>query len=263
MVPSTPSGRLLGGAALAALALGILTLLVVTGALTGLDNYAVRRLMPGLYPYVVHGRVWAWSAHTIVQNPNRIVNRIADRTIAPADSLPSLVLLTATLGLGIAARRISVRSAAIWAGAFVATLLAEQLGKHTISRPALLLPTPGGLVQLTKFDHSFPSGHATRAIMLAVVMASLLPWRPVRILPVLWATVVVFLLVLAGTHALTDVLGGILLSATAVLACASVAPLWGVARSRARSISSRGILAERSGPGVEPSQRGAATPHRF
>jgi membrane-associated phospholipid phosphatase len=222
---------MLGAAALTALALGILAVLVAAGALTGLDDFAVRRLMPGLYPYVGRDRVWAWSAHTIVQNPHRIVNRIADTVTRPANALPSLVILVGMLGLAIRARRTSMRSGAIWVGGFVVTLIVEQLGKYAITRPQLLLPWPGGVLPLMKFDHGFPSGHATRAILIAVVMASLLPRWPVRILPALWAAAVACLLVLAGTHALTDVFGGILLSATVALACAYLAPL-GLARDR-------------------------------
>jgi membrane-associated phospholipid phosphatase len=58
--------------------------------------------------------------------------------------------------------------------------------------------------------HSFPSGHAARAVMLAVVTIGLGPaW--LGILLVAWAAAVVLARVLIGVHYLSDVLVGALL----------------------------------------------------
>ena len=55
--------------------------------------------------------------------------------------------------------------------------------------------------------HSFPSGHAARAVMLAVVEIGLGPaW--LGILLVVWALAVVLARVLMGVHYLSDVLAG-------------------------------------------------------
>lgn len=58
--------------------------------------------------------------------------------------------------------------------------------------------------------HSFPSGHAARAVMLAVVAAGLGPtW--LGILLIVWAVAVVLARVMMGVHYLSDVLAGALL----------------------------------------------------
>jgi undecaprenyl-diphosphatase len=58
--------------------------------------------------------------------------------------------------------------------------------------------------------HSFPSGHAARAVMLAVVAIGLGPaWLGIVLL--VWAAAVVLARVLMGVHYLSDVLAGALL----------------------------------------------------
>jgi undecaprenyl-diphosphatase len=62
--------------------------------------------------------------------------------------------------------------------------------------------------------HSFPSGHAARAVMLATIMLGLGPiW--LGILLVIWAILVVLARVLMGVHYLSDVLAGALLGGIA------------------------------------------------
>lgn len=73
--------------------------------------------------------------------------------------------------------------------------------------------------------HSFPSGHATRAIMLAVLAAGLGPpwfgW-----VMAFWAPLVCVSRVLTGVHYLSDILGGMLLGLLLGLGLAAVSPLW-------------------------------------
>lgn len=60
--------------------------------------------------------------------------------------------------------------------------------------------------------HSFPSGHAVRAVMLAVVMLGLGPlW--LGVLMIVWAPLVGLARVAMGVHYLSDVLAGMLLGA--------------------------------------------------
>ena len=67
----------------------------------------------------------------------------------------------------------------------------------------------GGIYRRTD-PHSFPSGHAARAVMLAVVMLGLGPlWAGLILL--LWAPLVGLARVAMGLHYLSDVLAGILL----------------------------------------------------
>jgi undecaprenyl-diphosphatase len=77
-----------------------------------------------------------------------------------------------------------------------------------------------------QFDpHSFPSGHATRAVLLAVLAASLGPvWFGVLIC--VWAPLVCFSRVLTGLHYFSDILGGMLLGLLLGLVFTAASPLW-------------------------------------
>jgi membrane-associated phospholipid phosphatase len=89
---------------------------------------------------------------------------------------------------------------------------AELVGKSVIERPVLHL----GRVPLHTFDTSFPSGHALRACLaaaLVVAVARRAAW-PV----LLWVAVALPALVVTAAHTPSDVVGGVLLAALAVLA---------------------------------------------
>lgn len=66
----------------------------------------------------------------------------------------------------------------------------------------------GGIYRATD-PHSFPSGHAARAIFLAIVTLFLGP-RWLAILLLIWAPLVALARVAMGVHYLSDVLGGLL-----------------------------------------------------
>jgi undecaprenyl-diphosphatase len=67
-----------------------------------------------------------------------------------------------------------------------------------------------GMIYRRTDPHSFPSGHAARAVVLAVVEIGLGPtW--LGILLVVWAAAVVLARVLMGVHYLSDVLAGAVL----------------------------------------------------
>jgi undecaprenyl-diphosphatase len=67
-----------------------------------------------------------------------------------------------------------------------------------------------GSVYRSSDPHSFPSGHAARAILLAVLTLS---WGPVwlAVILCLWAPLVALARVAMGVHYLTDVLVGAVL----------------------------------------------------
>lgn len=200
-----------------AVAFAVLARLVVSGRLTGVDQYAVRHLMPGLYPYFAHGVLGSTVPFTSPGNPHRIVNRVADWVTAPAD-VGDATILFAGVALGAAAlRRRSPAATACWLGAYALGNVVELVGKTALERPPLYTTPEWGSAQLWKFDASFPSGHATRALLLAALVAATVP--RLRAPAAVWACAVLVLLELAGTHTPTDVVGGILVAAALVLCC--------------------------------------------
>lgn len=66
-----------------------------------------------------------------------------------------------------------------------------------------------GKIYRSTDPHSFPSGHATRAMMLAVIMLGLSP--RLGILLLVWAPLVGLARVAMGVHYLSDVLAGMVL----------------------------------------------------
>ena len=73
----------------------------------------------------------------------------------------------------------------------------------------------GSLYRLTD-PHSFPSGHAARAFLLAALVAA---WGPAWLAPLLliWAPLVALARVAMGLHYVSDIVGGALLGLAAAL----------------------------------------------
>jgi undecaprenyl-diphosphatase len=69
-----------------------------------------------------------------------------------------------------------------------------------------------GLIYRSTDPHSFPSGHAARLVMLALLSIQLGPWWLCLIL-FLWAPLVALARVAMGVHYLSDMIGGALLGA--------------------------------------------------
>ena len=87
-----------------------------------------------------------------------------------------------------------------------------MLIKFTVrrSRP----PGEWGAIYRNTDPHSFPSGHAARASMLAVIAVLIGPiWAAIAM--VLWAILVSLSRVMTGMHYLSDILAGILLGIVA------------------------------------------------
>jgi membrane-associated phospholipid phosphatase len=168
-----------------------LAIAVAAGAFTGLDQWAVEHLMPGgrftggepsLLDALVPLAGTHWSSTWSV-----LVNVVA----APASFL---------VALAIVAWRSRVLAALL-----VAAVAVETLCKELLTRPEL---QHGGR-HVVAFDDSFPSGHALRAVLVAGALASPLAAA--------WAVAAVALLELAGWHTPTDIVGGLLLGASALL----------------------------------------------
>lgn len=99
--------------------------------------------------------------------------------------------------------RALVMLAAIGAGAVLVLLIKFSVRRQ---RPA----GEWGKVYRSTDPHSFPSGHATRAVMLAVLAVAMGPgWFAAVML--LWAPLVALARVSMGVHYLSDVLAGAVL----------------------------------------------------
>jgi membrane-associated phospholipid phosphatase len=114
----------------------------------------------------------------------------------------------------VLARRGALVEAALWAATFLAANLAEVVSKGLLTRPPLAQRQADHLVHLVSFDASYPSGHALRTCLIAALVLRLWPraWPPT----VAWAGASLVLLVAAGVHTVTDVVGGALLAGLAV-----------------------------------------------
>jgi undecaprenyl-diphosphatase len=114
-----------------------------------------------------------------------------------------------------------VSAALLAAGVFVLAFLVLAI-KFSIrrQRPA----GDWGAIYRNTDPHSFPSGHAARAAMLAVMALGLGPaWFGWLVLA--WAPLVSLARVVTGVHYLSDIIAGLLLGALAGFAMLSLAPL--------------------------------------
>jgi undecaprenyl-diphosphatase len=88
------------------------------------------------------------------------------------------------------------------------------------SRP----PGEWGAIYRNTDPHSFPSGHAARAAMLAVLAIGLSPiWLAIVIL--IWVPLVCLARITMGLHYLSDVLAGMVLGALIGLVILQISPL--------------------------------------
>ena len=172
-------------------AFAALAALVAAGAFTGIDQWAVDHLMPGASfnakpSSLADALIPLWGTHW-----GNTYSVAANIVTAPASFL---------VALAIVFWRSRVLAALLVAGTAV-----ETLCKHVLTRPELQHDgrhIPG-------FDDSFPSGHSMRALIVAAIVIQ--PWGAA------WAVASIVLLQLAGWHTPTDIAGGLLLGALALL----------------------------------------------
>lgn len=192
---SRASNRLL--LALSAAAFAALAGLVASGALTGVDQWACDHLMtfagkPGAPPSfleslrpLLHA---AWHP--------------AGMAVAQIVTLPGQVVISFLL---VALGAWKLRAPA-WIAAWLAGTATEVVVKHALARPALYRDG----IHAVAFDSSWPSGHALRCALVAAVLAT--AWPRLRWALGAWLVAAVVLLLLAGFHTPTDVVGGLLLA---------------------------------------------------
>ena len=120
----------------------------------------------------------------------------------------------------------------IWRGDAVQRAWALQLLLAIVALAAIVLvvkflirrqrpPGEWGSLYRRTDPHSFPSGHAARAFLIAALVVA---WGPAWLLPivVLWAPLVALARVATGLHYLSDVVGGVVLGLVAAVVVVQV-----------------------------------------
>jgi membrane-associated phospholipid phosphatase len=181
-----------------------LAVLVATGVLTAVDQWSVDHLMasvpgPGGAPSIVDAAIplrhSSW--HTGIDAVANVVTVPAQALIASAlAGLCCLVLW----------RRGRARAAVAFGGIWLAGAAVELLCKTVLERPLL----HAGGYDLIAFQSSYPSGHTLRSLLLVAGVAAV--WPAARRWVGLWAAATIVLLVVAGFHVPSDIVGGLLLA---------------------------------------------------
>lgn len=223
----------------AALAAGVglaaLAALVVAGALTGIDQYAVDHWMPRLEADNGDAALLSWRLlHPHLGAP---LQAVYDLWTFPASPLVSTLLLAA--GCLVLARRGRRDAALAWAVAWVLANAVEVLGKGVLRRPTLHVADGASRGDLHGFDSSFPSGHAMRAVLLAALVAAV--WPRFAVPALVWAALVLPALVLNGDHTPTDAVAGALI---ALVAAAGVETWLGARSGSPARVDLRAAVAE-------------------
>jgi membrane-associated phospholipid phosphatase len=174
---------------------------VASGAATGFDQWACRHAMPfagkpGPPPTLSESVVPLLHAgwHPV------------GLAVAQLVTLPGQAVISFLLVL-LAAWRLRTPA---WIVAWLAAVAVELVFRHALTRPALYRHG----VHVVAFDTSWPSGHALRCAIVAAALAA--AWPRLRYVLGIWLAAAVVLLELAGFHAPTDILGGLLLATVAV-----------------------------------------------
>lgn len=203
-------------AAVAALLFAALAVLVSAGALTGVDQWSLDHLTPGLSRTgaAVHllGSLFP-IFDPVKEHGHEAISAVAYAVVWLASVIPSAVLVGAAMcwlasrGRGQLAVRLGL--------AFVLVNVAEVVGKALVTRHALFATSGDERIHIRPFDASFPSGHMSRAVVLAACLIACVPRA--RLAALIWIVAVATLLVVGGWHTPSDVAGGLALGVTACL----------------------------------------------
>ncbi len=197
-----------------ALAFAALAALVVGGWLTSIDRYALVHWMPGLdaseatdsipsikglfIPFALESPWW---------------QKLLDAFTYPASVLISILVFGAACAVLV--RRGAKVAALVWVAVWFVANALEVTAKVAIEKPALYRSEDGTPYHVVPFDHSFPSGHAMRAVLVAGVVAFV--WKRVGWPAAVWALLVPVCLVASSAHVPSDVAGGLIFGLLVVL----------------------------------------------
>jgi len=177
--------------------------LVAAGAFTHVDQWSIDHLMPGA-SFRPH------EPNTVVESLVPLYGDHWDNGYAIA---ANVVTLPAAFLVSLAIVFLCSRLLAV---ALVAGVVVEVVCKEVLERPRLYARG----IHVVAFNSSFPSGHTLRAVIVAFAVAW--TWPRLRAAAAVWVVAAIVLLELAGWHTLTDIAGGVLVGALALL-CAGAA----------------------------------------
>lgn len=208
--------------ALVAAALAVFTGIVVAGWLTRIDDWAIDHVMPGLDPHsnvsIVNG-TGLWRPFPL-NAP--WWEKVLDVYLYPASFLVSGLVATSCCAL--LARRGNLVPALVWLAAWLGANAVELAGKVGLERPDVRWSNGTLTVHVVSFDHSYPSGHTARSVVLAALLAYVFPRA--RVAAAAWLVLVPAALVVAGDHTVSDVVGGLLLGLLLVLGAHAMMREW-------------------------------------
>jgi membrane-associated phospholipid phosphatase len=187
-------------------ALVVLSILLVAGSLTRVDQFSVDHWMPWLNPRPKHhgGSVGLYRPFSL---DTTTWAKVLDTWTYPCSVLISaLIVMWAAIALW---PRYGPVVALAPAAAWIIGNGIEVIGKGTLTRPPLYGSEAGARVHILAFDASFPSGHTIRGVVVAFAIALMFTrwWKWVLV----WCLLVGPALVLQSAHTLTDVIGGALI----------------------------------------------------
>lgn len=188
-------------AAVATAAAVAVAILVRRGRFAHLDQHALSHWTPWLQPPQHHG-----SLHTLLAPDTRSTVWGTLVALAP---YPASTVVSAVIVLAVAIvlwRRGRRRASVVLCDIWIAANVAELAGKHLVTRPRLHQTSYGHHGYLPGLQHSLPSGHVIRALVVAAALAAL--GRAGR-LAYVWALAVPAAVVATGGHTPTDAAAGL------------------------------------------------------
>ncbi|MDX6472141.1 MAG: hypothetical protein QOK22_957 [Gaiellaceae bacterium] len=189
---------------LLAAAYAALAVLVATGALNGLDQWAVDHLMPGLGGSRIESTKFEALVPLLHSRWHGMLDPIANIVTLPAQVIIASAI--AAVGCAVLWRRGRTRAALAWGGAWILGNAVELLCKSVLARPLLHLDRS----PLWGFQSSWPSGHTIRSVLIAAIVASV--WPAAGRWVAAWAAASLVFLEVSGFHTPTDIAGGLLLA---------------------------------------------------
>jgi membrane-associated phospholipid phosphatase len=202
----------------AAVGLAALAVLVATGHAATFDQWSARTLMPYQDRPLTEPSLWDQLMSplaAVTRTGNDLPSRLLFASTLPAAPLATGV--AAAIGIFALVTRGQPRRALIWTLALVSCAVAEAGIKALVERPLIHKYDAVRQASVTKdsFNHSFPSGHTVRGLLLAFLFAELVP--ALRPFLAAWLVVMSASLVLTSMHTPTDVAGGVLLALVALV----------------------------------------------